>query len=154
MDIATDLERLTTTLGGCAGCTSAGNYVVSMRVDPVEHDLDDTPVSVVKLQYPDAQFCIIEDIDPFDALDVFARNVRYRGDRTHGPPSEIFGTASFESLYETVLSHFRSWCHSADALHRIEFEFDSHPFYPVFWDFAFLFMFSRRSHLWVASSSD
>ena len=147
MQIADEIDQLSRALAG-------GNYVVSMRVDSIDHGQEVEPCSVVGLAFPDAKLRSILAVDPTAAVSVFDRDVNYRGDRSHGPDADIFDSQRFKSLYETVRSHFHAWSVTADAVYEFEFEFDSHPFYPVMWDFAFLFMYSNRSFIWVASSSD
>lgn len=80
-------------------------------------------------------------------------SLRYSGDAGHGPPADILGSPRFNELVSSVLQQLAEKCQQSTAIHSFWLK-DGHPFYPVFWHFAYLIVSPGMHEVFIGSSSD
>lgn len=99
---------------------------------------------------------IIEDIRDVNFSEV-ERELRagfsYSGNDDAGPAVTTLESAQFRVLLEEICEEAKLESHRSTGLKTFRFK-DGHPAYPVFWDFAFLFIGDSKCELLVGSSSD
>jgi len=79
--------------------------------------------------------------------------LRYVGDHGHGPPPEALQSPRFEELVARVMAYLADAVEKAAAV-RAFWLSAGHPFYPVFWDFAYLLVGPDGAVVFIGSSSD
>jgi len=79
--------------------------------------------------------------------------LEYAGDEGSFPNRAFLASEEFQKKKEEVLRFFDEFARDAD--HLISFWLkERHPFYPVFWDFAFVIEKGADSYVLIGSSSD
>jgi hypothetical protein len=88
-----------------------------------------------------------------DVLNEVKVSLSHAGDDGAGPDPVVLASQRFAELLSNIASDIEAI--SRDA-HRVEHFWlkQGHPAYPVFWDFAFLFVGASRADVLVGSSSD
>jgi hypothetical protein len=88
-----------------------------------------------------------------DVLILVEQALRYAGNEGSGPKPAALNSPKFEELLGDVLAHLKHV--GAEATTITSFWLKSgHPAYPVFWDFAFVFVGKQAVELFIGSSSD
>ena len=80
-------------------------------------------------------------------------SISYAGDSGAGPDPASLQSERFAELLSGLLKETETVARGADRIEQFRFK-DGHPAYPVFWDFAFLFVGPVESVVLVGSSSD
>lgn len=130
------------------------NYVVSLRFFRAPLVPGTTPAGYVRLAL--GAPAIISEIRPVAIGTLIAevkRCLRHRGAQGYGPPLAVLRSRRFKLLVKCLADHLRE----LNARSGMAYEFaltSGHPFYPVFWDFAFLFVTPQGAQVFVGSSSD
>jgi hypothetical protein len=95
----------------------------------------------------------IRDVDAADVVEEVRQNLSYAGNENASPNGEILASAEFSNLVKSILESIAQLSKSSTGIKALTFA-EGHPAYPVFWDFAFLFMSENDCLLLVGSSSD
>lgn len=93
---------------------------------------------------------------PCDAAAVVASMgaaIHYAGGAGSHPNPAYLQSQSHAEEAKKVLEHVEAWASSAELLSSIWLK-DGHPFYPVFWDFAFLAVHGPDAVVLIGASSD
>ena len=88
-----------------------------------------------------------------EVLDEVRQALEYIGDDRSHPNRDYLSVDQFAVDVKAILDQVDSLCTAADVLAEIHLK-DWHPFYPVFWDFAFLFVLKEQAVIFIGSSSD
>ncbi|WP_157202923.1 hypothetical protein [Calidithermus chliarophilus] len=92
-------------------------------------------------------------VTPEDALVEVAQSLDYIGDYGSHPDLTFVGSLEFSQLRSAILDSLRELLLTADQVMRFSLQ-DGHPFYPVFWDYAFLIEKQEDTLILIGSSSD
>jgi len=130
------------------------NYTVFIRSYGTDFIADLTIQEIVQRMIGDE--AIIEDVRDVNFSEV-ERELRtgfgYSGDDNAGPAVTTLESSQFRVLLEEICEEAKLESHRSTGLKTFRFK-DGHPAYPVFWDFAFLFIGDSKCELLVGSSSD
>src|SRR5262245_10782060 len=130
------------------------NYSVSLKVFRVPFALRAEPEDYIVAAL--GEQAVIEGIQPVTsdelAADVEA-SLRYAGSDADGPTAENLKSARFNELFGCVLRHVAEKCQQSTMIVSFRIS-DGHPFYPVFWDFAYLMIAPGSTEIFIGSSSD
>ena len=88
-----------------------------------------------------------------DIIEALESALHYRGDEGSHPTLEYLDSPKSKEDFDAVTTEVQCILDQSDLLLSLWLE-NGHPFYPVFWDFAFLIEISEDSILFIASSSD
>lgn len=77
----------------------------------------------------------------------------YVGDTGAGPGPDVLRLPEFSNLLGEIVSDFANLSKRSNEVKSFSFV-EGHPAYPVFWEFAFLFLMNDSHRLIVGSSSD
>jgi hypothetical protein len=95
----------------------------------------------------------IRDVDFGEVESELRESLRYQGEPSSGPGAETLLLPEFASLLEKICEDAASASQRASAIKSFRFR-KGHPAYPVFWDFAFLFLGPESHEMVVGCSSD
>ena len=130
------------------------NYVVGLRLDRVPPIPDATPAQYITAALgPKAVVGGVSEDSAPEVLAEVERCLRYPGDRSAGPPASVLGLRRFTELVEFVLEYLARGIAESEAVFSFWLK-DGHPFYPVFWDFAYLLVGVGGAEVLIGSSSD
>jgi hypothetical protein len=90
---------------------------------------------------------------PQDALQEFVKALDYSGDAGSHPNPEAFSSTEDRSRRAELVRDVGDLLTSSDQIIGFWLK-EGHPFYPVFWDFAYVVEQRPRAWLFVGSSSD
>lgn len=108
---------------------------------------------VIRLIGHDVLVTEIRDSDVTEVADEVREGLSYAGDESAGPGPSTLGSAAFSNLLKRILEAIAQLSERSYGLKSLRF-MEGHPAYPVFWDFAFLFLGNDKHVLLVGSSSD
>ncbi|MFH5253827.1 hypothetical protein ACGTRS_21615 [Burkholderia semiarida] len=77
----------------------------------------------------------------------------YAGDDAAGPSKETLESDVLMGMLEKLVSDLRLTISHAIKVEAFTLK-EGHPFYPVFWDFAFLFRAASEATIFIGASSD
>ncbi len=98
----------------------------------------------------------VRNLSPCRSEDVQAdlrEALQYRGEIGSHPNADYLEDASFASDCQLILADLEELLVDVDGLHSFWLQ-EGHPFYPVFWDFAYLLSAGRYGTVFIGSSSD
>lgn len=95
----------------------------------------------------------LRDVDVAEVAETVDVSLRYAGDAGAGPGLAIFASKRFDVLLRGILAEIAKLGETSERIKSFTFV-AGHPAYPVFWDFAFLFLCRAEAVLLVGSSSD
>lgn len=101
----------------------------------------------------DAVITAVVDSNVIEVAEQVRECLCYVGDESAGPGSGTLGSAEFANLLERILEGVAQLGSRSHGVRSLEF-LEGHPAYPVFWDFAFLFLGNDENVLLVGASSD
>ncbi|MFT7542849.1 MAG: hypothetical protein ACI9K5_003831 [Gammaproteobacteria bacterium] len=82
-----------------------------------------------------------------------ASSLEYLGDNGAHPNRDFLNSPMFQEVVDCATREIGDFIDAADLL--IDFYLaEGHPFYPVFWDFAFAIVRGRDAYILIGSSSD
>jgi hypothetical protein len=146
MTLTAALQELQTLLYGV-------NYTVFLH----HYQLPVTPKATVKdyiLQaLPAAKIGGIQPITAPEAVRQVEDALRYAGDTGAGPYPAALAAPRYEALLQVLLGHVEQACSNITTLVSFWLR-DGHPAYPVFWDFALLWVQPQQVELLIGASSD
>ncbi len=70
------------------------------------------------------------------------------------PNLEFLGSEPFLSLKQEILGHIQELLQEADQIMSFWIKEGQHPFYPVFWDYAFIIEKGNDAYILIGSASD
>lgn len=88
-----------------------------------------------------------------EIMEALQSALRFKGDDGAHPSLNYLESPESEEDFDAVTSEVQGILDQSDLLLSFWLE-SGHPFYPVFWDFAFLIETAEDSILFIASSSD
>ncbi|WP_175843697.1 hypothetical protein [Burkholderia contaminans] len=86
-------------------------------------------------------------------IEMVKRCLLYAGDDAAGPSKETLESDVLTGMIEKLVSDLRLTISHAIKVEAFTLE-EGHPFYPVFWDFAFLFRAASEATIFIGASSD
>lgn len=95
----------------------------------------------------------LRDADVSEVVETLRQSFGYVGDASAGPSANVFESTEFSRLLGSISDSVVQLSQSAYGIKSFGFA-EGHPAYPVFWDFAYLFLGNDKHVLLVASSSD
>ena len=88
-----------------------------------------------------------------EIIEEVTKGINFCGDDGSHPNCNCLTSSSFQEMSTEILQKLRLFLSNADMVMGVWLN-EGHPFYPVFWDFAFIVEHGLDAHLLVASSSD
>ena len=101
----------------------------------------------------DAKVGGVEPVAQDQILEALEIALRFNGDKDSHPNLVYLGSIKSEEEINLVVSGIKGILEESELLLSFWLE-SGHPFYPVFWDFAFLIETADDAILFIASSSD
>ncbi|MFN8446082.1 MAG: hypothetical protein U0175_35150 [Caldilineaceae bacterium] len=92
-------------------------------------------------------------VSPDEMLSEVVSAISYQGDRGSHPNLDYLASSEFNSVKELIVHAVRRIVASAAQVMSFWIK-EGHPFYPVFWDFAFLIECNSHAFVLIGSSSD
>ena len=150
LDINDTLSRLCAGLSG----SGSGNYLADIRLYHAVGVAGRSVAEVVgaSLGWPVA----VERTTSADRGEVISRikeGLEYTGDDGAHPSYAFLSSDQFRKGEEEVLRFFESFLSDAGSVFSFHLT-KGHPFYPVFWDYAFLIEKGSDAFVLIGSSSD
>jgi hypothetical protein len=131
------------------------NYTVSMQSYHTLRGEDASSSDLVRAALNNRR-ATIDEVQPATEAEVISevcRSLTYAGDRSAGPdPSALQGREFIDAL-AGLTSEIIATAQDSNTIERFKIP-EGHPFYPVFWDFAFLFTNATQATALIGSSSD
>jgi len=130
------------------------NYSPNIRVYRCPNACGMSLQSVASVAFgEEARVSRSQSVSKSDVLNDFAEALRFRGDRGSHPSLEYLESPISDIDFRAVEAAVSNLLDQSDLL--LSFSLDEgHPFYPVFWGFAFLCEVASDSILFIGSSSD
>jgi hypothetical protein len=88
-----------------------------------------------------------------EVVETLHQSLSYLGDESAGPGASVHESTEFSRLLESIRDSVVQLSQTAYEIKKFEFT-EGHPAYPVFWDFAYLFLGNDQHVLLIGSSSD
>jgi hypothetical protein len=95
----------------------------------------------------------VRDVDATEVIEAVSQSLGYVGHESAGPGAKVLASAEYSNLLRSILESIARLSKSSTGIKALAFA-EGHPAYPVFWDFAFLFLSENDCLLLVGSSSD
>lgn len=95
----------------------------------------------------------VQKITTQEMLSEVQASLAYGGSSGARPGQGVIQSERFKELLSTLLEDAEAACSKAVKVEQF-WSKEGHPAYPVFWDFAFLFSGTKKSMVFVGSSSD
>lgn len=133
---------------------SALNYSVSVKIfyDNTESELNEIDL-IESVLAPKAVVGNIEKCDLSELLDIVKKCFEYAGDEVSYPNRRYYLSEEFKVDLNQALEQIKVLFSNNLGIFEFWLE-DGHPFYPVFWDFAFLVKKRENNFILIGSSSD
>jgi hypothetical protein len=130
------------------------NYQVSLKIFRTPFVAGATPEEYVKAALGNGTTVGgLQIVTPSELAQEVETSLRYSGDQGHGPKPDALKSSQFDDLVRLVLGYLADECQRCSAVVSFWLK-EGHPFYPVFWDFAYLIVTSGNAEVFVGSSSD
>ena len=130
------------------------NYSVSLRVySGLPESTDDINSIVIRLIGREAVLNGVRDVGVTEVVETLLQSLGYVGDDSAGPGPSVLRSADFSRLLGNICDSVVQLSQTVYGIKSFEFA-EGHPDYPVFWDFAYLFLGNDQHVLLVGSSSD
>jgi hypothetical protein len=130
------------------------NYSVSLRVySDLPESTDDINSIVNRLIGHEAVLNGVRDVGVTEVVETLLQSLGYVGDEGAGPGPNVIRSADFSRLLGNIRDSVVQLSRTVYGIKSFEFA-EGHPDYPVFWDFAYLFLGNDQHVLLVGSSSD
>ncbi len=144
------LQELCKNLGGaesvnysCSTKIYAGNWTEGKGPEELLKEVMGTELSIKNLKASSLTLM----------LAVIRESFLYLGDPGSHPNTEYFSSAPFGRDLEGILTDFKSLFKDNSNVYSF-YILEGHPFYPVFWEFAFLIKSTHKAYIVIGSSSD
>lgn len=149
MDINARLDVLCTRLG-----TDGWNYDPRIRIYPASgmagRNLAETVIAALGHA---AVVGAVKRATATEVIDDLNAGLGYAGDRTHYPNRAYSASPEFDVERRGVLALLRDLLTNAALVASFQL-YEGHPFYPVYWDFAYLIERGPDAYVLIGSSSD
>jgi uncharacterized protein (TIGR02996 family) len=130
------------------------NYVVGFSIHRVPRAVGATSEYYISTALgPGAVVGGLQPVTGTEMLEEVERCLRYPGDQGHGPDALALRSPQFARWVRKVLSYLEQSVAESSAVERFWLR-EGHPFYPVMWDFAFVFLKTHCAVVFLGSSSD
>lgn len=93
------------------------------------------------------------DVNVTEVVETLGQSLSYVGDAGAGPGPSVLRSTDFTRLLQCIRDSVVQLSQTVYGIKSFEFA-EGHPAYPVFWDFAYLFLGNDEHVLLVGSSSD
>jgi hypothetical protein len=130
------------------------NYTAFLRSYSTDVVTNQSIQEIVRCMIGDE--AVIDNVQEVDFSEVeleLRESIGYLGDESAGPGVAALETPEFLTLLEVICEDAKAQSLRSTSLCTFRFK-NGHPAYPVFWDFAFLFVGASKCELLVGSSSD
>ena len=88
-----------------------------------------------------------------EMIDKIEKGFLFAGDEGAHPNLKLIGSASYRAEIAELIKEFDNWLKHADQIIGFWLK-DGHPFYPVFWDYAYVIELGTNAYVFIGSSSD
>jgi len=95
----------------------------------------------------------VRDCDLTEVSNELSDCLGYAGDDGSGPGPRTLGQSEYSTLLKEIISNIAQVSFQCNGMKSFRIV-DGHPAYPVFWEFAFLFIRNDVHHLLVGAASD
>lgn len=130
------------------------NYSVFLRAySGVPASLSSTGSVISWLVGHDVVLNGVRDTNVTEVIETLRESLGYAGDHGTGPGASCLKSTEFARLLQNIEKEVVQLSQIANEIKSFEFA-QGHPAYPVFWDFAYLFIGADEHILLVGSSSD
>lgn len=153
MDDLTTTRRVLTEMAELLNANGV-NYSVSLRAySGVMQDKTDISDIISGLIGEEVVIGGVQDLGVTEVTEALREYLGYPGDESAGPDVSTLESVEFSGLLNRLLESVAQLSETSFGLKSFWFA-EGHPAYPVFWDFAFLFLRKNEHCLLVGSSSD
>ena len=131
------------------------NYSASIGLfssGEVSVDMTDE-VIITKILGPTTKADFFQEFELEEMLLGIRKCIDWRGDEAVYPNRKYHATESYANDVSAIFSKLRILFQGASGIRSFEIE-EGHPFYPVFWEFAFLIRMSGKTYILIGSCSD
>ncbi|MUO77386.1 hypothetical protein GOZ78_00545 [Agrobacterium vitis] len=133
---------------------SALNYTVFLKLFEMPLDGPLEKHLIIKaLLGPKATLDDIKEIDKALVWPILNDLLFFRGNEASGPDALVLKSQHLVALVNELKSQVSDLIDAAQTIDLFQLQ-DGHPAYPVFWDFAFLFLSASNASILIGSSSD
>jgi hypothetical protein len=130
------------------------NYSVFLGIFTSQHKKTLTNEDIIcKTLNRNITFYTINTVEKPEILHTVTSSLMYAGDEGSGPSQENINSHQFKSLLRDLTTSLNKIISSSTGIYSFHIK-DGHPYYPVFWDFGFLFVRNNFSLVFIGSSSD
>lgn len=148
-DINDRLKMLCETLG-----RDSLNYVADIRLYPALGMAGSSLADIVTSALGHSVVVRGAEVTASSALiESLKAGLEYSGDDGSHPNRAFLSSAEFGAEERKVVSSFHDFLASADRVVSFSLK-EGHPFYPVFWDFAYVVERGADAYVFIGSSSD
>jgi hypothetical protein len=130
------------------------NYVVHVKVYESENGSDRDVAEILKAVLR-AKVVVgrTSDASADELVNDVLRGLRYEGDDGSHPGLEFLKSPLSQKALARIQSHLNALIDKSRQITRVEIE-EGHPFYPVFWDYAYVAQKDGVALVIIGSSSD
>jgi hypothetical protein len=130
------------------------NYSVSLGIFTSQHKKSLTNEDIIcKALNSNVSFYEMHSVEKQEILHTVMSSLMYAGDEGSGPSKENINSHKFKSLLRDLTISLTKIISSSTENYSFCIK-DGHPYYPVFWDFSFLFVRNNFSLVFIGTSSD
>ncbi|MUI11004.1 hypothetical protein GJV26_00630 [Massilia dura] len=130
------------------------NYSVFLRVySGLPESTDDIHTIVTRLIGHEAVLAGVRDVGVSEVVETLLQSLGYVGDEGAGPGPNVLRSPDFSRLLGNIRDNVVQLSQTVYGIKSFVFA-RGHPAYPVFWDFAYLFLGNHQHVLLLGSSSD
>jgi hypothetical protein len=149
VDINERLNALCNTLG-----KNSLNYAVNIRLYPALGLVGCNLADIVTSAF--GHSVVIggaQTASPAALIEGLKEGLGYSGDNGSHPNLAFISSTEFEDRKNEILKYFSDLLSNADRVVSFWLK-EGHPFYPVFWDFAYMVEMGADAYVFIGSSSD
>jgi hypothetical protein len=88
-----------------------------------------------------------------EAMDEIQNGFFFTGSEGSHPNLPLLESKSYQLEIAEIIKELSNWLKHADQIIGFWLK-DGHPFYPVFWDYAYIIEQGKRAYVFIGSSSD
>lgn len=130
------------------------NYAVDFRLYPCTGLAGESLTEILAAAFPHP--VVIggsKSATALELLEDFKAGLEYAGDEGAYPNLAFLSTAEFQASVDELLKWFEEFSTGANQIVGFWLK-EGHPFYPVFWDFAYVIEKDQDAFVFIGSSSD
>jgi len=130
------------------------NYVADVLLyPPTIVGANSTEESVKSVLGGNVQIEGLSQVSAKNVISELKLSLGYSGDYGSHPNNDYVGSGQYKTHIADLENKFKPLLASATKISSFTIK-DGHPFYPVFWDFAFIIEANGEAYVFIGSSSD